>query len=389
MGKGQPGIRQLKPSRRFPKGGWEVRYRDPENATRRRTFNTLQDARDFQRAVHTDMKRGDWLDPRLALTSFREVAEDWFETTANLKRKTRHGYRHTLDKYLLPAFGSRPIGRIKPSDVRRFIAELPDRLSPTSRRGIVRALVPIFDQALEDGQLRTNPMRARSVRKATPQIDGQEMLFISKEQVEALALAMAPPHDLIVRTAFWTGMRAGEIAALRVRSLDLLRRRISVEEAVSDVGGHLTVGPPKNKTSRRSFPIPAGLAEQLASHLAARNYGPEDFVFGSRRGQPLRINNWRRNHFKPAVRRMLPEGLHGLRLHDLRHSHVAHLISIGVPIKAIAERLGHANPTVTMSTYAHVLPGVMETFVKRLDTDWDEVATTPTPEPSAAMPFGG
>src|SRR5438046_666054 len=142
MGMGQPDIKHLPASRRFPKGGWEVRYRDADNMTRRRTFETKQAALDHQASVRTDKNRGDFIDPRQAATKFRVVAEDWYATTADLRPKTRAGYRYILDGHILPALGERPIGKITPSVLRAFLAGLSPRaeakeeLSPTTRRNV-------------------------------------------------------------------------------------------------------------------------------------------------------------------------------------------------------------------------------------------------------------
>ena len=108
-----------------------------------------------------------------------------------------------------------------------------------------------------------------------------------------------PEYSLLVRFAAYTGLRAGELGALRVGRLDLLRRRVEVTESVSEVKGHLVFGPTKTYQNR-SVPIPRFLCEEIA--LALTGKGPDDFVFSAPEGGPLRHGNFYARHFKPALR---------------------------------------------------------------------------------------
>ena len=126
-----PGLYKVDPSRIYPDGAWEVRYRDGYNGSRRKTFKTKQEALDFKASVRTDKNRGDFIDPRLAKTPFEVVAEDWYDKKVSDSRNgkptpsTLAGYRIALDAHLIPAFGDRAINSIKSSEIEAFLTAHP------------------------------------------------------------------------------------------------------------------------------------------------------------------------------------------------------------------------------------------------------------------------
>jgi integrase len=175
-----------------------------------------------------------------------------------------------------------------------------------------------------------------------------------------------------VRLAAYTGLRAGEICALRVGRLDLLRGRILVAESVTEVEGHgLVFGEPKTN-ERRSVTLPVFLRDELGAHLAGRDAGPDDFVFPSSSGGVLRHKMFYKRVFKPAV---MAAGLPtSMRFHDLRHTCASLCIALGAHPKAIQERLGHSSITVTLDRYGHLFPKLDEALTERLDALHQEAA---------------
>jgi integrase len=263
------GVWRLGPSRVFKEGAYEVRYRDAFNGTRRKTFRTKQAALDFQASTRTDKNRGDFIDPEKAKTRFSVVAERWYDSTRDTKPKTRAGYRYTLDRYILPAIGDRSLAKLTSDTLQDFLNGLPEHLSPTTRRNIFRTLTPILAQAVAQGMKRTNPASAVKL----PKTRRSDMLSLTAEEVVSVAEEVGPRYRVLVYTAAYTGMRAGELAALRVKNLDLLRGRITVDRSLSDVAGSLHFGPPKNGKVR-SFAIPASLvrdARRSPGRSAARS----------------------------------------------------------------------------------------------------------------------
>lgn len=347
--------------RKSTNGTYEVRYYDAHGRRRGKTFKRREDAKRWMALNEAAKVRGEWIDPRDAATLFADVAEAWFAGTASLKPKTRVGYRQILDRHVLPAFGRRPIAKIAPTDVRAWLRGLD--AAPGTVRNVYRVAKPIFDAAVADRLIAASPC----VGVKLPRSPRSETVFLTADEVAVLAKAMPPRYRALVMVAAYTGLRAGELGALRVRNLDLLRGRITVQASLSDVGGKLHFGP--TKTYRiRTVPLPRSLCETLAAHLGAQAHGPDDLVFAARNGAPMRHHLFYGRIFKPTVRRVLPERLHGLRFHDLRHTCAALLIAQGAHPKAISSWLGHSSIAVTMDRYGHLFPEHADELVAGLDT---------------------
>ena len=197
------------------------------------------------------------------------------------------------------------------------------------------------------------------------------MVFLTLDQVNALATAMRQPeYGLLVRFVALTGLRAGEIGALRIGRLDLLRGRVDVVEAVSEVTGRGLVYGPTKTFERRTVPIPRTMCDELGPYLATRPKDSNAFVFAAPDGGPLRHHNFYTRHFKPAVTiARLPART---RFHDLRHTCAALLINADPPAHplAVMKRLGHSSITVTYDTYGHLFPALEEALTDSLDRSY-------------------
>jgi integrase len=188
--------------------------------------------------------------------------------------------------------------------------------------------------------------------------------------------------------AAYTGLRAGEIGALRVKRIDFRRGRVEVAESVSDVAGKLIVGPTKTYANRH-VPMPPRLLDELSNYLGPRRNDREGLVFTSPQGGPLRHGNFYKSKFKPAVRAAgLPEGL---RFHDLRHTYAALCIASTADPYAVMRRMGHSSITVTYDTYGHLFPerdaeitdALDGLFQRGVDFLWTHPASPTAPEASA------
>ncbi|HVL03334.1 MAG TPA: tyrosine-type recombinase/integrase [Acidimicrobiales bacterium] len=353
--------------RKLGAGKWEASYRDPQRRERIRTFRTRAEADRWLATVKTDLTRGDYVDPRLARTEFGHWAAEWLATTAHLRPKTRVGYEGDLRVHVLPVFSHRSVGSIQQVDVRRFVADMiANGAAPGTVRNARKVLRLVLGTAQGSGAIRSNPCNGVRV-PSSPKV---EMVFLSAEQVEDLATAIGPRFATLVRLAAYTGLRAGEICALRVGRLDLLRGRLLVAESVTEVEGHgLVFGEPKTN-ERRSVTLPAFLRDELGSYLAGGKTGADDFVFPSSAGGVLRYKMFYKRVFKPAV---VVAGLPtATRFHDLRHTCASLCIALGAHPKAIQERLGHSSITVTLDRYGHLFPKLDEALTQRLDTLHEE-----------------
>jgi integrase len=289
-----------------------------------------------------------------------EWAERWHLTTAGLKPSTRHTYRQLLDNQILPAFADAPLGAIDTLSVREWLAGLVEGgLSPSRTRNAHQVLGQVLASAVEAGRLVRNP--ASGVR--LPRIVQREMTFLDGAQVERLAETIQTPYGVLVRFAAWTGLRAGELAALRVRRLDLLRGACDVVDNATEVDGRLVWGTTKGH-DRRTVRLPRFLADELGAYLGGRPHGPDDLVFTMPQGGPLRESKFLERYLKPAA---ADAGLAALRVHDLRHTAASLMIREGATVLAVSKTLGHKSAAMTLDRYGHLWPSDLEDLAERLD----------------------
>lgn len=327
---------------------YRVRYRDPLGQGRSRTFHRKPDAERFRATVEADKARGDWIDPKLGRTMFRDVAASWLEHRVNLKPKTLAGYRSLLDTLLLPAFGDRAVGKLRPHDVERFIARETRRgLSASRVRQAYTLLGAILKGAVRDGYIASNPCEGVK----PPKLPRGDMRFLSAPEVERLAEAMPAPYDVLVLVLAYGGIRWGEACALRRRHVDISRCRLHVAESLSDVNGEVTFGPTKTDVVR-DVVLPGFACDRLAEHLATVDDDADALLFRARRGGPLRHSSFHKL-WQQVTREA---GFDGLRIHDLRHTCASLLIQRGAHPKVMMTHLGHSSITVTLDRYGHLYP---------------------------------
>ena len=363
---------------RTDSGRWKARYRTPDRSSRSKTFDRKVDAERWLRAELSKRDRGEWVDPALSATTFADWLPRWEAARSNLAASTLAMQASLLENHVEPWFRDWPLGSVMPTDVQAFIAELEAKgLSASTIRQCYLIAKGVFDTATDVGLIARTPARA----VVLPRLPDHEMRFLTRDEVEDLA-ASAGEYRSVVLTAAYTGTRFGELAALRVDRLDLLRRRLTVAHTLSDVRGRWSLKPPKTAASRRQVALPQFLCDVLSEHLASVPAGDDGFVFQAPRGGPLRRSNFRRRVWLPAVRRSVGEPM---RFHDLRHTHVAMLIAQGEHPKTIQARLGHASIATTLDTYGHLFEGLDEAAANRLN-----VAAAPSARPEApgtVIPF--
>ena len=206
---------------------WRARYRDPSGRERSKSFARRVDAEQFLVSMEDAKLRGAYVDPQLGRVLFGEWAERWFRTTADLKPASRRTYRKLLDNQILPTFERATLAGIDTLAVREWIAGLVEQgLSPSRVRNAHQVLSQILAAGVEGGRIARNPAAGARL----PRIVQRDMHFLAARQVEDLAAAIDPRYELLVRFAAYTGLRAGELVALRVRHLNLLRGRCEVGE---------------------------------------------------------------------------------------------------------------------------------------------------------------
>lgn len=243
------------------------------------------------------------------------------------------------------------------TDIAVWVADLSATgQAPSSVRQIYRALSLMLDQAVLDGRLGRNP--AQGVK--LPHVRRGEPVFLSAEQVGRLVDA-AGSNGLSFHVLALTGLRFGELAGLRVKRLDVARRRLVIAEGLSEVGGRVVWSSPKAHRTR-SVPVPRSLMPDLIDLCAGK--APDDPLFTSPNGGPLRLMNSRRV-FDPACR---AAGVSGATPHDLRHTAASLAISAGANVKAVQRMLGHASAAMTLDVYAGLFSDDMDDVADRMDS---------------------
>jgi integrase len=200
---------------------------------------------------------------------------------------------------------------------------------------------------------------------------------LTHDEVRRLAEECPAPYDTLIRFLAYTGLRFGEMAALRVSDLDLDRRRVNVGANLVEVSGRLHQDTPKSHRAR-SVPVPDSSWRRSAVRF--RVGGGHDLLFTTAAGTPLRNSNFRHHVFDPAVRRA---GLQPLTPHDLRDTTASLAVAAGANVKVVQRMLGHASAAMTLDIYAGLFDGDLDTVADRLDEaatkrDADSVRTEPT-----------
>ena len=340
---------------------YRVRYRDPSGQSREKWFDRKQDATRFLHGVEHDITRGEFIDPGLSKTTVGEYWSDWWATRVNLRPSTLATQESLSRNHLLPELGGYPLGAIRASDIKRWVAELQTRgLSPSTIRALHGLLSGLMNSAAEDRYIPRSPIGKSNL----PTIESTPMRLLDHGEVEELASTIQAPYRAMTILAAYTGLRWGEAAGLRDSTINLLSRSLEVVQTVNEVKGKIIIGPPKTRASQRRLTLPRFVSRELERHLAEHGVGDAGFLFKSPEGGPLRRTHWRRRVWKPAVASSIGEPC---RFHTLRHSHAAMLIAEGQHPKVIQERLGHQSIRTTLDVYGHLFTGLDEAAADALD----------------------
>ena len=351
---------------------WIGRYRAAGQTKSTNAFLRKGDAREAAEEQERRAKLGEWTDPKAGHITVSEWSEQWLGSL-DVTPKTAHTYQELLDALILPRWGGTPLSSIRLSEVKRWVTTMRGRsgrtLSPSRRRAAGAQVVRMLDAAVDEGLLRSNPARTPSGKanylpSPTRQKDHR---FLSHGELERLAEAAGAlgPEDgrwgTLVRLTGLTGLRWGEVSALRVGDFDALRARLKVERAYSTVGGQKVLGATKTH-ERRTVRIPRSLVEPLATLCEGK--GHSDLVFTTKAGSPLDNRNFAQNVLTPAYE---AAGVDRLTFHDLRHTAASLAVQAGASVKAVQTMLGHASATMTMDTYAGLFDTDADALADALD----------------------
>jgi integrase len=322
---------------------YRVRYYDDLGVKHEKLFHDGKkgDAERFDRAVHTDVARGLFVDPAAGRESVEERGERWIE--AQLYRPgTTDRVRRTLRLHVYPVLGRLRLAQVRPSHIQSWIKGLD--LAPSTVRVTYSYVVALFGAAVRDRAIAVSPCTGITL----PAIEATDHLILTPAQVHALAEGLAPRYRAAVYVGAGCGLRGGEVLGLELRHVDFLRRDVRVEQQlVVQSGGVPYIGPPKTRASRRTVELPKVTADALARHLELHHVSPvevedhsdprqirtrtADLIFTTEAGRPIHRASW--SHiWKPGrVAANLPDGT---GFHALRHYFATLLKMSGIAFDA-------------------------------------------------------
>lgn len=271
----------------------------------------------------------------------------------NVKASTLRIYRGQARNHILPYVGGYCLSRVTPLIVRQMLTDLTEKgLGPSGIRSALRLLSSAMRAAQEEGLIGKNPCRRIKVMQTAK----KEQRVLTPREQEKLRACMGP-EELPALLSLYTGMRLGEVCALKWSDINWKKKTLTVRRTVQRVVRQrepgrgktcLSAGTPKTEGSYRVIPLPAPLYEKLEALSAG--HSESEYVFGkaSRPAEPRTIQR----RLQRLTKRL---GLHGVHFHTLRHSFATRLLELGIQVKTVSALLGHTSVKTTLDIYAHSL----------------------------------
>lgn len=294
---------------------------------------------------------------------FREYLE---QRRADIRETTLEKLRSNVENHILPELGDIELADLTPQVLARWKANIAGKgLSYVTCRRIYGSLNAILNYASRMEYVHENPMKkVGNFREANFEAPEEKLHFYTSEQfllyANAANSAVKTYYDrsifMFMMIAYYTGMRKGEIHALRWEDIDgnLIRVHRSISQKVK--GKPAVETPPKTKSSIRTLQVPEPLMDMLEQYkvMQQHHYGKiwnrqYHVIYGEHCISDTALSNHNIDWAKAA-------GLEPIRIHDFRHSHASLLANEGINIQEIARRLGHSNVQITWHTYAHLYP---------------------------------
>jgi len=305
--------------------------------------------------------------------SLKTYLEKWLEQVyrPSVKLGSYRQYRVVVTRHLIPGLGSFSLQKLTPEKIQDFYAQ---KLDEGKSPKLVQLIHAVLHQALENA-VKWN-LVPRNVAKlvSLPRVERYEAQTLTVEQVkQLLEVARGSRIEVMIQVALNTGMRRGELSALRWDDIDFENGLIFVRRTVNYVGGYGFVETePKTRSSRRKIAVSEKVLEALKMHReqrgqmrlkAGEKWHEQGLVFCNRYGRYL-FPEVVLNQFHALLAKA---GLPKMRFHDLRHTMATVLLESDVHPKKVQERLGHTTIAITMDTYSHVLPSMHQDVARKLD----------------------
>jgi integrase len=344
---------------------------DPVSGKRRSRAGSFRTEKEAERALTkwlSEVDEGTVILP--SKITMRDLCRRWLadEAAHRVRPTTLAGYTLTVEKHVIPCLGNVPAQRLSAADILKWRTELLRDTSPRTTQLALQRLRQILDWAVSVELLPKNSAAKVRPPKWTP---AERTIWTAAEARAFLAAAENDTLGTLWRVALLTGLRRGELLALRWQDIDLDAGRLTVKQSLVMCGGKAVIQPPKSKAALRSVKlssdtVAALLAEKdrqvWARKRAGTRWADTGLVFTTGIGTALSPRNVGRSFEAMLARADVPK----VRLHDLRHVSASLDLASGTSVKAVAARLGHSDPSITLRTYAHVLPHEETAAAERL-----------------------
>lgn len=304
--------------------------------------------------------------------TFKEYAKGFISgfSKINHKPSTHESYKSALDIHIYPVLGSKRLDEIRKKDIKAFLTDKQkEKLSPATVRNLKAYISCILNQAVDDEIIASNPASrtGKLIKKTDATKNIYPLNWKEKELFEKTLSKHYERHYPLFLTALRTGMRIGELIALKPDDIDFNGNFIEVRR--SCVRGEVST----TKSGKvRRVDMSNGLRKVLKPYLTKRKqealkkgWGqPPEWLFYNNNGNLIDINHLRRRVFHKALEKA---ELRQIRIHDLRHTYATLRIQSGHNIADVSKQLGHHSIKITVDTYYHWIPGTSKSEVDQLD----------------------
>lgn len=338
-------------------------YVKREGRTVRKTFSTREQALEWREQALVAARRGVLRAPSPKKLS--EAADEWLEgAKAGLitnrsgdpyKPAAIRGYEKALRLRVLPDLGDARLTDVRLLDVQELVDKMrAGRLAPSTIESTINPVRAIYRRAHQRGEVTVNPTRGLDL----PAVRSKPRRFASPQEAAALIAALPRCDRAVWATAFYAGLRRGELRALRVEDVDLAAGVLHIRRGWDDLEGEIA---PKTAQGLRKVPIPAVLRDHLDAHALPEE--PESLIFGEGPRTPFNPKALAER----ADRVWKEWELERLTLHEARHTFASLMIAAGVNAKALSVFMGHFSISITLDLYGHLMPGSEDEAAALLD----------------------
>jgi integrase len=369
-------IRQRSP------GSWELKYdtgADPITGKRQIRYATVRgskrDAQQELRRLLGAVDKGQHVEPG-KMTVGGWLSQWLEEARHNVAPKTHERYTEIVQKHLVPALGAIPLAKLAPVHIQGYYSDALKSGRLDGKGGLSAQTVVHFHRVLSKALKRARQLRLLATNPAAdvecPKVEDREMQTLSDDQAAHL-LAAASTTRLYVPIVLTlaTGLRRGELLALRWQDIDLTTGVVQVVRSLEQTDDGLRFKTPKTKRSRRPIVLPASVLEVLRDYKIKQleerlllGLGKGELVFTRVDGSPIKPDS-----FTSWVARVAKRAgtSHIMPVHGLRHTHITNLLRANIHPKVASERAGHSRVGFTLDRYSHVVPGLQEEAAMRID----------------------